>query len=345
MAIQTVLGKVNKNELGIIMPHEHIFIDLTAFYTERVIPGCSNPGGEKVTIRNLGILSRDPYALRDDLVIDDFNAQCDELIELRNAGCSTIVDASSIGLGRDPRMLKSIAQATGLNVVMGSGYYVDATHSDALREMTVEQIAGNILRDIRDGADGTNIKPGVIGEIGISEDFTPSEKRVLRAAGIAQRETGLGILLHINPWTTFGLEAVDILFSEGVAPDRIAVCHSDVENRIDYMESLLQKGVYVEFDNFGKEYYVAKSSRHKGYGTFVHDTDRVDLLAKLLSKGYEKQLLLSCDVCLKILLHRYGGWGYDHVLTNIIPMLKEEGVLESTIEQMIRWNPADFLER
>ena len=77
---------------------------------------------------------------------------------------------------------------------------------------------------------------------------------------------------------------------------------------------------------------------------FVKDTDRVSLLAELLQEGYEKQILLTCDLCLKSLLHAYGGWGYDHVLTNIVPMMREYGIAEQQIDRMLRENPADFLD-
>jgi phosphotriesterase-related protein len=128
------------------------------------------------------------------------------------------------------------------------------------------------------GIDG--ICAGYIGEIGISEIFDDKERRVLRAAAIASKDTGAAINVHINPWTTNGLEASDILLNAGVSPDRICISHIDVENREDYIFALLKKGVYVEFDNFGKEYYINASVRNSGYGCFVHDTERVKLLKK-----------------------------------------------------------------
>ena len=117
----------------------------------------------------------------------------------------------------------------------------------------------------------------------------------------------------------------------------------DVENREDYIYALLQKGVYVEFDNFGKEYYIRREVRNSGYGLFVHDTERVALLKKLIDDGFVNQLLLACDVCLKNLLHKYGGWGYDHVLSNIVPMMEDEGITQEQILTMLQKNPADWL--
>ena len=166
---------------------------------------------------------------------------------------------------------------------------------------------------------------------------------MLRAAAIAHKRTGVAINVHINPWTTNGIEAADILLNAGVKPEKICISHIDVENREDYILELLKKGVYVEFDNFGKEYYIRREVRNSGYGLFVHDTDRVSLVKKLIDMGYLDRILLTCDLCLKNLLHFYGGWGYDHVLTNIIPMMEDEGITSEQIRTMLVENPANWL--
>lgn len=342
--IQTVTGAVPKSELGIVTPHEHIFIDLRVFFEKREIPGFDNSDGVKVSIGNLGVLNRDPYALRDNLLMDDYSLQKEEILRFKQAGGRTVVDATTAGIGRNPRLLQKIALETGLNVIMGAGYYVGSTYSEELKRMAPEQIAQTILGEIQTGIDGTGIKAGVIGEIGISEVFDDCERKVLLASAIAQKQTGLGILVHINPWTTNGLEAVDILLAEGVPPDKICVCHVDVECRRDYIGALLKAGVFIEFDNFGKEYYVDRAARRPGYGLFVSDLHRVQCLKALLDGGYERRILLSCDVCLKTLLRAYGGWGFDHLLVNVVPMMREERITQSQLDQMLIHNPADFLE-
>ena len=111
----------------------------------------------------------------------------------------------------------------------------------------------------------------------------------------------------------------------------------------DYVLAMLKQGVYVEFDNFGKEYFVEKEARHDGYGCFVTDVERVLFLKKLIEMGYVDQILVSCDVCLKTCLRTYGAWGYDHVLVNVVPMMKEFGIRDEDIDTILRKNPADFL--
>ena len=343
MKVNSVCGEVSRERLGTVTTHEHVLLDLTAFYQALPVPGIEDPATQKVEMWNLGILSRDCYALKDNLLLDDEAVQAEELAYFRRAGGDTVVDASLPGIGRDARALKRIAEKTGLNIIMGTGFYVGETHPKELADMTDRQVADLMVRELTEGVDGTDIRAGYIGEIGISEIFDEKERKVLRAAALAQKDTGVAINVHINPWTTNGLEAADILLQAGVAPDRICISHIDVENRESYVYALLQKGVYVEFDNFGKEYYIRREVRNSGYGLFVHDTDRVAFLKKLIDDGYLSQILLSCDLCLKNLMHKYGGWGYDHVLTNIVPMMEEYGITQEQIKTLLVENPADWL--
>ena len=341
MKIKTVCGEIEKSALGVVAPHEHVLLDLTAFYQELPVPGVDDPATQKVEMWNLGILSRDCYALKDNLRLDNEELAAKELMFYKNAGGNTVVDASLPGIGRNPGGLKRISEKTGLNIIMGTGFYVGETHPDDLAPMSEEEIGDLMVKELVEGIDG--ICAGYIGEIGISEIFDDKERRVLRAAAVAHKKTGAAINVHINPWTTNGVEAADILLDAAVKPEKICISHIDVENREDYIIKLLQKGVYVEFDNFGKEYYIRREVRNSGYGNFVHDTQRVTLVKKLIDMGYLNQLLLTCDLCLKNLLHSYGGWGYDHVLTNIVPMMEDEGITNEQIKTMLVDNPANWL--
>ncbi len=344
MGIMSVRGMISADELGTVSPHEHVFIDLSSFFTDKKVRRCDDAARDKVSMDKLGILANDPYALKDNLIIDDESVQLTELEYFKAAGGSTVVDATTEGIVRRPRELYRLSEATGINIVMGTGWYVRDSHTDFVRGATEEELVEYMLRDIREGVDGTEIKAGVIGEIGVSEYFDENEHKVLRASGIAASETGYPVLVHINPWTTHGIEAADILTGLGVAPEKITICHVDVENRRDYIHSLLSRGVFVEFDNFGKEYYVPKSSRRLGYGPFVNDKDRVKLVCELIKEGYLNQILLCCDVCLKSLLCSYGGQGYAHVLENIVPRLYEEGLTPDEVSVMLKSNPARFLD-
>jgi phosphotriesterase-related protein len=344
MSVNTVLGKINADELGAVLPHEHIYIDLTTFFSEPEQLGKKTLSHQKVAMDNLGVLSRHPYAIKDNLIIDDPKVQERELMFYKKAGGATIVDATVKGIGRDPMLLRDISNVVGINIITCTGYYVNSSHPSDMDERSIDQLTDEMVQDITIGIEGTKIKAGVIGEIGISEILYPNEEKILNAAAKAQKSTGLGILVHINPWTTNGIQALKILLDSGVKPNKICICHVDVENRSDYILELLKSGAYVEFDNWGKEYFVNKLDRRPGYDCFKRDTERVALVKKLVDMGYNSRILLSCDVCLKNLLHTYGGWGYDHILTNIVPMMEEFGITDNQIELMIRKNPAEFLD-
>jgi phosphotriesterase-related protein len=228
--------------------------------------------------------------------------------------------------------------------VISTGYYVNDAHPSMIIDMNADEIAEIMCREILEGIDDTGIKAGVIGEIGVGFQMMNNERKVLEASAIANRRTGRPIHVHINPWSRAGIEASELLLNAGVDPNRICINHVDVKNDEEYIYSLLRKGVFIEFDNFGKEYYIDRQARNQRYDHFAHDTERVALLKKLICDGYSSQILLSCDVCLKSLLHAYGGWGYDHVLTNILPMMEDAGIDKSTVDSMLIDNPAYFLD-
>ncbi|MBR5586987.1 MAG: phosphotriesterase-related protein, partial [Clostridia bacterium] len=139
--VNSVTGELSRKDLGIITPHEHIFINLSAFFDERPLRDIENPAEEKVKMEHLGQLSRDPYALKDNLKMDDYETQKKEILRFKKAGGTTMVDATMPGIGRDPEMLKKISEETGINVIMGTGYYVGSTHPDGLEKMSEEEIA------------------------------------------------------------------------------------------------------------------------------------------------------------------------------------------------------------
>jgi len=344
MSIMTVCGPIEAEQLGIVTPHEHIYIDMTVFFSPSNKIGLKNIGERPVTMDVLGLLKRNPFLIRDNVIMENRATQTAELMEFKYAGGNTVVDATTIGLGRDPELLRKMAVDTGLNVIAGAGYYVEPAQTEEIKAMSIAEIQDQIVHELTVGIDYTNIKAGIIGEIGISHTMMPFEEKNLRAACRAQKETNAPLLVHINPWSVEGLPAMKIIEEEKVDISRVVICHVDVENREDYIFKLLDSGVYIEFDNFGKEMFMDHWDIKEGSGRFVTDSDRIHLVKKLLDHGYEKQLLLSCDVCLKSSLHAYGGWGYDHVLTHIVPMLKEIGVTDSQINLMLKENPKRWLD-
>lgn len=344
MSVMTVFGKMDAKDLGIVTPHEHIFIDMGVFFVDPDEIGAKNIAHEPVTIEKLGVLKRNPFAVLDNVQMMDEATQINELMYFKSAGGRTVVDATNVGLGRDANLLRRAAAKTGLNIVAGAGFYVESAQNKQTLQMSIEDMEEQIVCEIEVGIGHTDVKAGVIGEIGISHIMYPFERKSLIAACRAQKKTNAPLMIHINPWSTQGLDAMKIVNEHGILPEKVVICHSDVENREDYIFELLDKGVYIEFDNFGKEMATDRWDCRPGSGRFVTDWDRVRLVKKIIDRGYVKQLLFSCDVCLKSVLHAYGGWGYDHILVHILPMLDELGVTQENIEEILIHNPARWLD-
>ena len=181
MAVVTVTGEIPAAELGITDIHEHILCDLSQNYeAPAVSSGLS--GDEKVDMTTLGIVTNNPLALRDNLVLSDVDLAVDEILEFGRAGGKTIVEVTTSEFGRDPLALRQIARATGINIVAGTGHYIQAYHSPAVGSLSIEALAAEMTKAIREGIGNSGVRAGVIGEIGMSVEIHPDERKVLAAA-------------------------------------------------------------------------------------------------------------------------------------------------------------------
>jgi len=128
-----------------------------------------------------------------------------------------------------------------------------------------------------DGIDGTGIRAGIYGEIGTSDPIRPSGKKCLQATAIAFEKKRAEVQVHTFPWAQAGLEASRLLIDGGVDPGKIVICHTVIEFDVPYIVSLLRLGVNIEFDNFGKEFFILKEDRGFAGGVFARDIERVRL--------------------------------------------------------------------
>jgi phosphotriesterase-related protein len=344
MNAMTVLGPVEPEALGVTLAHEHLLIDLRNQYTAPDGPERRRLGEQPLGPANVGEVRRNPYAIRDNLLLDDVELAGREINEFRKLGGATVVDCTSLGIGRSAQSLREIARRTGLNVIAGCGYYTRDTHPVDMPGRSAEALAEEMVRDLTVGIDGGDIRAGVIGEIGTSRTILPDEEKNLRAAAIAHRKTGAAVYVHTYPWGRTGLEAAAILTRGGVPPERIVICHIDVEIRLDYIRELLAAGVFVEFDDFGKEFFPDSAGR-EGFagGAFARDTERAAAVAQLVRQGYQRRILVANDICLKVMLRQYGGRGYGHILNRVLPMLVREGIDPAAAHSLLTDNPARLL--
>ena len=178
--VQTVLGPVAADALGTTLLHEHLLIDLWPWF-DTGDPAADEP----VSPATIERVRANPFAFHDNLVLDDLDMAAGELAPFAQAGGRTVVDLTLPEIGRRPAALADLAQRTGLNVVMGCGRYIAGARPAELRDAPTERLRDELLRDLTDGADGTGIRAGVIGEIGTSDPLHPDEARMLWAAGEA----------------------------------------------------------------------------------------------------------------------------------------------------------------
>jgi phosphotriesterase-related protein len=344
----TVLGEKDVKELGIIAPHEHIFLDVWGPITRKGTPTSRNEVtrnsrlSDKVAMHLLGELKVDCLAVLDNLVLSDEAVARDELLAFKKYGGNTIVDLTNASMGRDPIALQQMSRLTGLNIITSTGYYVQASHPDELESMTEAELAKVMIREIMLGIDASRVRAGAIGEIGVTDGVLENEAKVLRAAVAAQKETGAPIFIHTWPFGKDGIPALSVIAKAGGTISKVVVCHVDGHIDVDYCRTLLDQGAYVEFEHFGKEF---KEIRGNEIHVVADDAERLKGVQKLIGMdaGYIRKILFSTDRCLKMELLKYGGVGYAHVLRTIIPWMRIMGFAEEQITRIVVDNPKDVV--
>src|SRR5712691_8140826 len=200
----TVTGPIAAAEMGITLPHEHIVNDCRCWWNKPSEPDRLHIAVEPVHIGIIGELRMDPFVNLDNCALDDESLAIGELLALRHAGGRTVVDPTCRGIGRNPEALARVATATGLQIVMGAGYYLQGSHPPEVARMSAEAIANEIVAEAHAGVGGTGVRIGLIGEIGVSGDFTAEEEKSLRGAAQAQRRTQLPLMVHLPAWYRHG---------------------------------------------------------------------------------------------------------------------------------------------
>ena len=297
--VVTVLGEIEPSQMGNTLSHDHLMVDGWG-------------------LRNL-------Y----EAILDDEQIAIEEARLFKAAGGGTICDPTNIGLKRDPAALARISAASGVNIVMGAGWYREVVYPDYIATTSTADLADLLVREIEDGVDGTGIRPGFIGEIGTERGaITPAVERVFRAAGRAHVRTGVPILTHTTHWGELALEQLDLLAEEGVAASAVIVSHLGDRKGIDNILPIAERGAWINVDNIG---FVG------GYAPLEF---RADNVAELCRLGLSDRVMLSNDICELGQLSAYGGVGYANVILNFLPMLRARGVSDDQIEQMTVVNPS-----
>lgn len=341
--VRTVLGDVDPRDLGRTMMHEHLMIGFMRWRTESGtlnLPDRPDPRSRQpISLENrywVAFYGRHP----DEYLLDNEETATLEAERFREAGGGTIVDVSNPDLTRQPQALQRISRATGLHVVMGCGRYVGSMHPLDMDQRTTNDLAQEMILDVTEGADETDIRAGIIGEIGTEYPVTKNEQNSLEAAAMAQRETGAAISIHPGRDRRAPLAVMDILARAGCEPGRCIMGHLDrtLFNSGDLLE-LAAGGCYLEFDLFGQEssYYAHAPI------DMPNDAMRINFIIDLIDAGYGDRVVISQDICQKSNLTSYGGHGYAHILENVVPVMLRKGLTEADVETILIHNPARIL--
>jgi phosphotriesterase-related protein len=296
--VRTVVGDVAPEEMGFFLPHEHLI----------TFPPCR-------------VRSDPDYRLQDvDKAIEEVNS-------FKGAGGDSLMDATTLGYGRDVLALKRISEATGVHIVSTTGFIMEQLMPREAYNMTPTQLTDMFIKDVTEGADGTDVKCGIL-KFGTSYDrFYPIELKAAKSVIATHKELGCAITTHTTGGT-MAFSQVELLKEEQVDLSRVIIGHMDRNSlNIGYLLMLCRTGVNIEFDNIGKTKYYP-------------DSLRIDMITQLIDAGFVGQIFLSDDNGRQSYFRSYGGGpGLDYIPTTFVSMMEAAGVSPEDIDQMTRHNP------
>ncbi|XP_051872718.1 phosphotriesterase-related protein isoform X1 [Pristis pectinata] len=339
--VQTVLGLIDPSQLGRTLTHEHLALSFEVCYSPPP-PGQEACSEMPISMNNLYWLKQNPYSHKGNLMFnEETEAVKEELLHFKRVGGGSIVENTTTGICRDAKTLRRLSQETGVHVISGAGFYVGETHSPETRNMTVENLTDILVNEILHGADGTDIKCGVIGEIGCSWPITESEKKVLQATAEAQTQLGCPVIIHPGRNVESPFHIIRILQEAGADISKTVMSHLDrTILDPDKLLEFARLGSYLEYDLFGTEFL------NYAFNPTVDmpcDNERIHRIRFLVEEGYEDKLLISHDIHTKNRLVKYGGHGYSHILTNIVPKMNQRGLTQCVVDKILVENPKRWL--
>jgi phosphotriesterase-related protein len=347
MAIITVTGEIDREDLGLTLPHEHFLFDPSRRFEDLKIEGKEKEElfRQKVSIDNLSQLKLNVLAVLDNVILEDIDAAIEESLEFKRLGGSTIVDQTSEAAGRDPEKLKYISEKTGLNIICNTGQYIEGLQSGYTGGKNISELADIMIGEISDGIGDSGVRAGSIGEIGSSREISPNEEKVLKASAIAQKETGAPVFIHTWLWGENGRECLDIMEEAGVHLEKAVICHADGNINIPYYKEIISRGSFIEFDLFGQEWGSRDLDTDEWF-FLPRDIDRVNAIIEMAEDDPKnlEHILISSDVNLKMNLKRYGGYGYAHIVKNIMPLMVDLGIRQEQVNMLVYDNPKKLLD-
>ena len=313
--VETLTGPIDVSELGTVLMHEHILI---------VTPEV------QLNYPGLGGWDEDKY-------VEEARAK---LTELKDAGYDTIVDLTVLGSGRNIPLVKRAVEGSGINVIVATGLYSYAELPKVFHfagpgtELGGDEPMDALFRaDIVDGIAGTGVKAGVLKCATDEWGVVLENERVIRAVARVHKETGTPISTHTHARSEQGLAQQKIFKEEGVDLGRVVIGHSGDTDDLDYLEKLIDAGSYIGMDRFGIDLILPFEAR-------------VATVAAMCERGYADRMVLSQDYAAfmdflpwALVPQVLPRWSYLHIHNDVLPALREQGVSDEQIEQMLVRNP------
>lgn len=304
---QSVTGSVPAGRLGRVLCHEH------------------------VVLRTPGFAESYPWTFSRRAVIE----RCvDQLGALVDSGISTIVDNTTIDLGRDVELLAEVSERSGLTIIAATGCHLVPPRFVYNRDP--DEYAELLVHDLVDGVAGTGIRAGVIKCATDPAGMAGPDETILRACARAHLATGAPISTHTNVSEQTGRTQLEVFLDEGVDPARVLIGHSGDSDDMQYLEAMLRTGAYLGADRFGGEVRCPERTR-------------VETVAKLCQMGHADRVMLAHDTNVWSEKEPPGwreryrpNWHYRHIQDDVLPALLELGVSQDQVDQMMVENPAAF---
>jgi phosphotriesterase-related protein len=333
--VQTVRGLIAPETLAATLMHEHVLCDITP----PSLAALNDPGPE-ITLENVWAINYGKVGHATKYRLDLIDIAVHEVEQMVASGGSSVVELTCGGLKPDPTGLAEVSSRSGANIIMGCGYYVEEYQDPRNAERSVDDFAAEMVGQVRDGAWGTDVRAGIIGEIGCQAPWTALEQRVMRGALIAQKETGAALNVHPGRHPDQPQEVADFIRAAGRSTERVVISH--IDRTIFDEERLLRladSGVTIEFDLFGQEasYYGLSDI------DMPNDATRLKLIRALIDRGHLERVVISHDICYRTRLASFGGHGYGHIFRNVVPMMAERGYGEDEIDAILVRNPRRLL--
>ncbi len=332
--VRTVRGDVDPGDLGIALVHEHLHMDCTPLLAAHGYQAAPEHGAFDAAAA--AECRWNPGAHPDNYRFTEFEPVLEDLCDLAALGGGTVVDATPLDLGRDPDALLRLSWESGLHVVMGTGYYLEATHRGHLPAGGEESAAYDAI--VAD-AQRSGPRPGVIGEIGTSDPPTPSELRVVRGAARAAHDTGLPLSIHLHPWSDTAEQVMEVVAATGLPPRRVLLNHvTTAVGRPGQLERVLATGARLSFDLCGFDHSLLGPGRWP-----PSDHEVMATTVALLHGQAADQVTISQDIGVRTRLRRHGGWGYGHLLRHLVPLLRAHGADDDDLDRLLVRTPASWL--